>query len=154
FHHLLLRDAAYDALPKALRADLHERFAAWLEQNGTPLVELDELLGYHLEQAACYLAELGQDNRELALAAGERLCAAGRRAYWRGDGRTAGVLLERGLSLTRAYRLDLYREIELVGALYWTDLARGVEVADAAAERAAAREDETDVALARMTAAL
>jgi class 3 adenylate cyclase len=27
FHHLLLRDAAYDALPKSLRAELHERFA-------------------------------------------------------------------------------------------------------------------------------
>ena len=34
FRHLLIRDAAYDALPKATRADLHERFAAWLEQHG------------------------------------------------------------------------------------------------------------------------
>ena len=32
FRHLLIRDAAYDALPKATRADLHERFAAWLER--------------------------------------------------------------------------------------------------------------------------
>jgi class 3 adenylate cyclase/tetratricopeptide (TPR) repeat protein len=154
FHHLLLRDAAYDALPKSVRADLHQRFAGWLEQNGTALVELDELLGYHLEQAARYLGELGRDNRELALAAGERLCGAGRRAYWRSDSRTAGVLLERGLSLTRPYRLDLRREIELAGALYWTDLAGGVAVADAAAERAAAEGDEADAALARMVAAM
>ena len=28
FCHLLIRDAAYDALPKATRAELHERFAA------------------------------------------------------------------------------------------------------------------------------
>ena len=34
FRHLLIRDAAYDALPKAMRADLHERFAAWLEEHG------------------------------------------------------------------------------------------------------------------------
>ena len=27
FRHILIRDAAYDALPKATRADLHERFA-------------------------------------------------------------------------------------------------------------------------------
>ena len=27
FRHLLIRDAAYDALPKATRAELHERFA-------------------------------------------------------------------------------------------------------------------------------
>jgi tetratricopeptide (TPR) repeat protein len=154
FHHLLLRDAAYDALPKSVRADLHERFAGWLEQHGAQLVELDELLGYHLEQAARYLAELGQDDRQLALAAGERLCAAGRRAYWRSDGGTAGLLLERGLSLTRPYRLDLRREIELAGALYWTDLARGVSVADAAAKRADAEADEADAALGRMAAAL
>jgi class 3 adenylate cyclase len=31
FRHLLIRDAAYDALPKAERAALHERFATWLE---------------------------------------------------------------------------------------------------------------------------
>ena len=59
FRHLLIRDAAYDALPKATRADLHQRFATWLEQHGTELVELDELLGYHLEQACRYRAELG-----------------------------------------------------------------------------------------------
>ena len=34
FRHLLIRDAAYDALPKATRAELHERFAAWLGARG------------------------------------------------------------------------------------------------------------------------
>jgi class 3 adenylate cyclase len=52
FRHLLIRDAAYDALPKATRAHLHRRFAKWLEEYGQSLVELDEILGYHLEQAA------------------------------------------------------------------------------------------------------
>ena len=59
FRHLLIRDAAYDALPKATRADLHQRYAAWLEEHGTELVELDEILGYHLEHAYRYHAELG-----------------------------------------------------------------------------------------------
>src|SRR6185312_2952454 len=31
FRHLLIRDAAYDAVPKTVRADLHHRFADWLE---------------------------------------------------------------------------------------------------------------------------
>ena len=154
FHHLLLRDAAYDALPKSVRADLHERFADWLEQHGTQLVELDELLGYHLEQAARYLDELGRDNGELALAAGERLGAAGRRAFWRGDRGTAVALLERALLLTRPYRLDLRLEVLLADALYSTDLARAVAVADAAAERAAVADDEADAALARLVAAV
>ena len=81
FRHLLIRDAAYDALPKAVRAELHERFAAWLEEHGAELVELDEILGYHLEQACRYRAELGlPDDGELAAAARRRLTAAGRRA--------------------------------------------------------------------------
>ena len=59
FRHLLIRDTAYDALPKGVRADLHQRFAAWLETHGQELVELEEIRGYHLEQAARYLADLG-----------------------------------------------------------------------------------------------
>ena len=31
FRHLLIRDAAYERLPKAMRADLHQRYARWLE---------------------------------------------------------------------------------------------------------------------------
>ena len=54
FRHLLIRDAAYEALPKAVRADLHARFADWLDEHGHSLVELDEIVGYHLEQAARY----------------------------------------------------------------------------------------------------
>ena len=53
FRHLLIRDTAYEALPKAVRADLHERFATWLEEHGAGLVELDELVGYHLERPTC-----------------------------------------------------------------------------------------------------
>ena len=33
FRHILIRDAAYAALPKASRADLHERLAGWIEQS-------------------------------------------------------------------------------------------------------------------------
>jgi class 3 adenylate cyclase/tetratricopeptide (TPR) repeat protein len=149
FRHLLIRDAAYEALPKAVRADLHERFAAWLEQHGDELVELDEILGYHLEQAARYLAELGQDGRELALAAGDRLGAAGRGGFWRGDSRSATGLLERALSLTRPYRLDLRLEVALAEALYWTDVAGAIAVADTAAERASAAGDTAGAALGR-----
>ena len=78
FRHLLIRDAAYDALPKAARAELHERFAAWLEQRAEELVELDEILGYHLEQAARYKQQLGQPDRPwpTAPASGSRPLAA------------------------------------------------------------------------------
>ena len=53
-------------LAKTDRAELHERFADWFEDGGRDVVELDELLGYHLEQAARWKQELGQPDPALA----------------------------------------------------------------------------------------
>ncbi len=99
FRHLLIRDAAYDSLPKETRAELHERFAGWLEEHGQELIELDEVLGYHLGQAARYLSELGRPSPELEGAAGQRLAAAGSRAVARSDMPGAANLLRRALAL-------------------------------------------------------
>ena len=76
FRHILIRDAAYDALRKAIRAELHERFADWIAGHGADLVELDEILGYHLEQAARYRAELGPAAPQVAAKASSHLAAA------------------------------------------------------------------------------
>jgi class 3 adenylate cyclase/tetratricopeptide (TPR) repeat protein len=99
FRHLLIRDAAYEALSKATRGDLHERFALWLEEHGGALVELDEILGYHLEQAVRYRAELGNDTGDLDVRAGTHLSAAGIRAVNRGDFAAARGLLYRAVEL-------------------------------------------------------
>jgi class 3 adenylate cyclase/tetratricopeptide (TPR) repeat protein len=99
FRHLLIRDAAYDALPKALRAELHERFAEWLESHAPSLVELDELLGVHLEQAARYRLELGVPDAALEARAAAHLETSGRRAYARGDLAAATNLFERAEAL-------------------------------------------------------
>ena len=61
-------------------------------------LEFAEILGYHLEQAHRLLAELGpldDHGRELGLRASERLAAAGRRAFARGDMPAAANLLHR-----------------------------------------------------------
>ena len=102
FRHLLIRDAAYDALPKATRAELHERFAVWLVEHGAALVEVDEIIGYHLEQAYRYREELGaleEVTSPLGIRAAERLAAAGGRALDRGDMPAAASLLERATAL-------------------------------------------------------
>ncbi len=102
FRHLLIRDAAYEALPKASRAELHERFAAWLEEHGAQLVSLDELLGHHLERAYRYHEELGSVTEEISALgrrAALRLASGGRRAIGRGDIAAAANLLERALAL-------------------------------------------------------
>jgi class 3 adenylate cyclase len=151
FRHLLIRDAAYDALPKATRAELHERFADWLEEHGAALVELEEILGHHLEQAARYKEELGQPDSVLAERAGERLAAAGRRAYWRADWLAAAALLERALRLLRPLRLDVVLELDLASAQPSDNDA--VQVAEQAADGARAAGDSTGELLARAVAA-
>ena len=143
FRHLLIRDAAYEALPKAVRADLHKLYATWLDQHEANLVELDEVLGYHLEQACQYRAELGTpDDGTLALAARRRLAAGGRRANLRQDYVAAVSLFERAAALVPPTELDLGLEADLGHALIWT--GRGDDAlrrADALAERASAAGD-------------
>jgi tetratricopeptide (TPR) repeat protein len=151
FRHLLIRDAAYDALPKAARAKLHEAFADWLEVKGRDLVELEELLGFHLERAARYVAELGQPDQALAERAGERLAMAGHRALTRDDVRAAAPLLERALDLTRPLHFDVHLELDLADS---QQLPREQEaIAEGVARRAREAGDRVGEALGLVVAA-
>jgi class 3 adenylate cyclase/tetratricopeptide (TPR) repeat protein len=152
FRHLLIRDAAYDALPKAVRADLHARFADWLDEHGDALVERDEIVGYHLEQAVRYQAELGKPDPELADRAAARLDFAGHRAIDRNDSRAAAPLLARAAELVRPHRLDLVLELE--AALSSFDRDTRSKTAEAAAERAEAEGDHSGATLGRGLALL
>jgi hypothetical protein len=152
FRHLLIRDAAYDALPKAVRAELHERFSGWLEERAADLVELDEILGHHLEQASRYKTELGQPDPVLAERAAARLAAAGRRALGRGDERAAVSLLERSLALTRPLRLDVHLEVDLAQAR-GADPRQAAAIAERAAQRAADAGDPAGELLGRVVSA-
>ena len=152
FRHLLIRDAAYDALPKAVRADLHARFAAWLDDHGDALVERDEIVGYHLEQAVRYQAELGQGESALAERAAERLAAAGRRAKDRLAGQAALALLTRAVELLRPHRLELALELDVAWATAEVDGRAAAQAADTVAERAEAAGDRSGAMLARAMA--
>ncbi|MGH2766939.1 MAG: ATP-binding protein, partial [Actinomycetota bacterium] len=103
FRHILIRDAAYQAIPKGERAALHEAMAAWMERRvGDRATEFEEIIGHHLEQAARYRRELGPDDERstgLALRAGERLASSGRRALARRDAPAAAQLLSRAVDL-------------------------------------------------------
>src|SRR5262249_24178975 len=111
FHHVLIRDVAYSALPKAERAELHERLAEWLVDGS------DEIVGYHLEQAYRCRAELGLLDtaaRRLADRGGARLGTAGRRARGRGDAPAAVSLLRRAAGLlpdSAPFRIDVLCEL-------------------------------------------
>jgi tetratricopeptide (TPR) repeat protein len=100
FRHLLIRDAAYESLPKATRAELHERFAEWLARQ--ELVERDEIVGYHLEQAHRYRLELDPTDAQLLVLAdgvAARLGAAGLGALERGDVAASLALFHRAIAV-------------------------------------------------------
>ena len=103
FRHLLIRDVAYESLPKRARFGLHERFVGWLEpKTAERSGEYDEIVGYHLEQAYRLRMQLGLgDDASTGLAehASARLSAAGHRALARGDVAAAANLLGRAVSL-------------------------------------------------------
>ena len=101
FNHVLIRDTAYEAMPKQARAVLHERLAESAERDG-PRPELDEVVGYHLEQSHRLRSELGPpdaETRALGFRAGERLASAGHRAFERADLAAAAGLLHRATRL-------------------------------------------------------
>jgi len=106
FHHLLIQDASYAGVPKERRADLHERFAAWVVRRmADRAVDYEEVIGYHLEQACRYRTELGSVPDAVAPLGAEaagHLASAGRRALAAGDMAAAASLLERAATLVAA----------------------------------------------------
>jgi class 3 adenylate cyclase len=119
FHHVLIRDAAYRRVLKGTRAELHGRFADWLEARVGEAVEHDETLGWHLEQAHQHLRELGPvdaGGRTLGERAARYLAAAGRRALARDDLPPAASLLGRALD-----RLDAADPARADLALDWCE---------------------------------
>jgi class 3 adenylate cyclase/tetratricopeptide (TPR) repeat protein len=103
FVHMLVRDAAYESIPKQLRASLHARLAGWLEARaGEHAGAYEEIIGYHFEQAYGYLAQLGpldDRSRQLGAEGARRLAASGSRALARGDDPAAAELLRRATRL-------------------------------------------------------
>jgi class 3 adenylate cyclase/tetratricopeptide (TPR) repeat protein len=155
FRHLLIRDAAYDALPKATRADLHERFGRWIEQHGTDLVELDEILGYHFAQACLYRSELGLDvDDELRAEARRHLTDAASRAIIRDDFAGSLHLIGRALDLVPPGEVDVTLEIDLGIAIFFSGKPEeSYRSLVATAERAAAAGDRIGELAARLEGA-
>ena len=147
FLHVLVHDAAYRAIGKESRADLHRRVADWLEvRAGGRLPEFDEIIGYHLEQAARAVLGLGfldDAARTIRDRAVEQLAVVGHRALARGDMPAASSLLGRAAEIapqgTQKARLmvDLGFAQVQAGELTAADeaLAKAMDVAAAAESR-------------------
>jgi class 3 adenylate cyclase/tetratricopeptide (TPR) repeat protein len=158
FSHLLVRDAAYESMPKRNRADMHERFASWLERvAGDRVAEYEEIVGYHLEQAHRYLIELGSASdrsRTLGEMASSLLAKSGRAALDRSDVPAALNLMSRALALVPpdaparpGLLVDLSLALGLAGRL--NEEAARLEEAAAVAQAAGDRRVVSLVAIRR-----
>ena len=161
FHHILVRDAAYQGILKRARATFHEQFVDWAERVNRERdrgAEFEEILGYHLEQAYQYLSELGpldDHGQELGRRGASKLAPAGRRAFARGDMAAAANLLRRARELlpegdeARLGLLpDLAEVMTEIGEFAW-----GVVFLDEASDAAKAAGDvrlEAHVTLGRL----
>ena len=122
FTHVLIRDAAYDGLAKRSRATLHEAAAAFVAARGD--LDVDEIAGHHLEQAARARGDIGDTDAATRNArdAAERLARAGRRALRSGDLPAAAGLLQRAADLADPIRRGAIL-VDLIPALVETGRA-------------------------------
>jgi len=158
FRHILIQEAAYRAIPKSLRAELHHRFADWLEYVFyEPATERPEILGWHLEQSVRYLSELRPAEAQsspLPRRAAGHLETAGRAADDRGDALAAVHLLARAAALLSRDDAALARLYTSLGAALTEagQLEKAVATLDDAQRIAAANGDEGQRAHARAQA--
>lgn len=111
FRHILMRQVVYDRMSLPLRADLHERYADWLEQAAGKegVGQIADLVASHLYEAYDYLRRQGLTDERMALLgrrSGEYLAVAGRQAALRGDVQIAVSLLDRAVQLLPADHPD------------------------------------------------
>src|SRR5207248_2300433 len=100
FKHILIRDVAYNQLPKSRRADLHVRFADWVEALPTTPDGLVEIVAYHLEQACHLTNEIARPEFEPPIGRAVRaLQRAGERAEAREGMREADSFYARALAI-------------------------------------------------------
>jgi DNA-binding SARP family transcriptional activator len=160
FRHILIQEAAYRAIPKSLRAELHQRFADWLEYVlWTPATQRPEILGYHLEQSVRYLSELRPAEAQsspLPRRAASHLETAGRAAHDRGDALAAMNLLIRAAALLPPDDAALGRLYTSLGTAMTEagQLEQAVATLEDAQRIAAAHGDQGQRAHARVQALL
>ena len=87
FRHLLIRDAAYDSLPKEARAAVARAACRLARRAPFELAEIDELVGHHSSKLRLSgpFRPVDEHGRRLALRASELLSGAGSRALGRND---------------------------------------------------------------------
>ena len=156
FKHILIRDVAYERLPKGRRAELHVRFSEWVTGLPAPEHELVEIVAYHLEQACRLASEVHQSPVAPPVdEAASALRRAGEKAERRGGIREADRYYARALELIEDHRTGAALELRVRRAFTRNVLGQvreAVEDLVSLAEHAseAGRRDVRGQALARL----
>ena len=148
FRHLLIRDAAYDALPKACERSCTSALPIG-SNTRRELVELDEIVGYHLEQGARYKPSWVGPIRRSRYARR----TARRRRPWRSSARRPSgrrPAARTRLELSRPVRLDVMLELDRASAISYRDGPGAVALSAGIVERAMSTGDATGELLARV----
>jgi len=123
FRHDMLRDVAYESLPKRERQRLHLLVAEGLEREAPG--RYPQAVAYHLQQAARAGLDLDPKDRTLADRAVEALAHAGDLSRWRMESSTAADLYARALALAGPEEGWGVRESRILAALGETGYWRG-----------------------------
>ncbi|HXJ62939.1 MAG TPA: hypothetical protein VNN79_04215, partial [Actinomycetota bacterium] len=139
FRHEMLRDVAYESLPKRERVRLHVGIVDRMREAGT-IERHPQGVAWHLEHAAAASLDLNPQDRTLAERAVDALAHAGDVARWRIESRTAIDLYDRALAMAGDESSWSTREARILStrgeAQYWlgrfddaaASLARALEV--------------------------
>jgi class 3 adenylate cyclase/tetratricopeptide (TPR) repeat protein len=110
FRHALVRDVAYESLPRRDRVRMHTDVADWIERTFTGRrEEVVELIAHH--RMAAYRVD---ESSDLRVAAFESVAEAAERAYARSGVATSLALAEDALGLSSA-PLERARALEILG---------------------------------------
>jgi predicted ATPase len=127
FVHALVRDGAYGQMPRAVRADAHERVASWIDGLSADRAgDRAEMLAHHLVQAVEYGRATGRDVGELARRAARALREAGERAWRLGGPLQALPLFEQAIEIDPTAASDPYVVLRL-GQVRLYGLGQGEE---------------------------
>ncbi|HUK98524.1 MAG TPA: adenylate/guanylate cyclase domain-containing protein [Gaiellaceae bacterium] len=134
FSHALIRDAVYEAMPKALRAELHEAVAGQVTRTGGS----EAVRGFHLERAFLLRLDLGVRDSELGARAGALLGRAAQEALGHADVPGAISLFERARAVLPPTDPGLPLLLTSLGAAHINagDTAAAESALDAAVEAA------------------
>ncbi|MBI2324641.1 MAG: AAA family ATPase [Chloroflexi bacterium] len=117
FHHSLVREVAYSAVPKGERLRLHERFGQWLEEIASDrLGEYGETVAHHSEQAYRLARDLRSPRAtELGTRAFHLLVSTATRARHRSDLNAATALYSRAAEIGETIGLLMTERVEAEG---------------------------------------